>query len=964
MSLIAGSNVVSLVAPDGPLRVSVVQALDGALPDDSRLDIWDSADQLLANSQTRPDLVIISAGRDQLERLFHQTRFRRVLLLLDTPVEPALESLVAGSAPDIVGLPLDPVILRVRVRAALMEISQRMEQALQRMMLEEIADAVIFIDQQFRVRFINHAARVLLGLTTKSDPYPIPLLADLYQIQWPEPEDEAVAFAYVHQHGSWQQEVEIVTRDGVRLRVDATIRVVRDDGGAVLGLLGTLRDITARAAVEQAEREQRRLADALRETAATLTRSLDPQSVMRQILVHVGRVVPHRAASIMLAENDLLRPAYMDGYTDDARAIMETQAFRISDPIFSQMITTGNATLLGDVLDSPDWRVLPHLEWIKSYIGTPIRAYEHVIGFLNLYADTHNAFSDDDALNLRAFADQAAIAIENAQLYDAIFRDVTEVRTLDRATSFLFTADLFRSSNLATVTAHIASAVVREFDTGDCGVFLIEPGTRLLTRQARVGDFQAFTPNPIDLDQPSIFQTVVEKARPIYIHDTHVDRRFTPTDPRTRSQLVLPLKSVSMGDVIGLLDLQSEDPDAFTAQDQRSLHAFSERVAALLENIRLYQSIQRRVDERTVEVNRVKEQVEAILNHTSDAVAMLLPEGQIQQVNAAFVTLIGLDSDAVFGHSMADYLPEAVRPEYQAALASVVAERRLQRFETLIIPPDPQLRTMVELSLSAIQQANKVTGVVVSLRDISDRTRMESELRATLGKERELNRLRSEFVRRASHTFRTPLSAILTSTELLTRFTGRLSDQQRQQQRDSLRISVQQLTRLLDDLLLINRTNDRVNTSDGQVYTMPELCQEIVDQLDRDGLAQNRLRWEVAEGIPPLTVDRGMLSQIVSNLLTNALKYSMDDATVRLMVTFTDTDLVITVEDQGIGIPADDLAHIYEPFYRGRNVEHVEGSGLGLTIVRDCLGIFGGEIGCESVVGSGTRFTVRLPLSG
>lgn len=964
MSLIAGSNVVSLVAPDGPLRVSVVQALDGALPEAARLEIWDSADHLLADSQARPDLVIVSAGIDQLDRVFQQMRFRRVLLLLDTPVDPALESLVAAQAPDIVGLPLDPVILRLRVRAALTETSQRLEQSLQRMMLEEIADSVIFIDQQFRVRFINHAARMLLGLKTTGDLDPIPLLADLYQIQWSAPEDEAIAFAHVHQHGSWQQEVEIVTRDGLRLRVDATIRVVRDDGGAVLGLLGTLRDITARTAVEQAEREQRRLADALRDTAATLTRSLDPQSVMRQILVYVGRVVPHRAASIMLAENDLLRPAYMDGYTDDARAIMETQAFRISDPIFSQMITTGNATLLGDVLDSPDWRVLPHLEWIKSYIGTPIRAYEHVIGFLNLYADTHNAFSDDDALNLRAFADQAAIAIENAQLYDAIFRDVTEVRTLDRATSFLFTADLFRSSNLATVTAHIASAVVREFDTGDCGVFLIEPGTRLLTRQARVGDFQAFTPNPIDLDQPSIFQTVVEKARPIYIHDTHVDRRFTPTDPRTRSQLVLPLKSVSMGDVIGLLDLQSEDPDAFTAQDQRSLHAFSERVAALLENIRLYQSIQRRVDERTVEVNRVKEQVEAILNHTSDAVAMLLPEGQIQQVNAAFVTLIGLDSDAVFGHSMADYLPEAVRPEYQAALASVVAERRLQRFETLIIPPDPQLRTMVELSLSAIQQANKVTGVVVSLRDISDRTRMESELRATLGKDRELNRLRSNYAHMFVQAFRTSLAVLLTWNDLLSQFHERMSDQQRQQAHDSVATNGKMLTDLVRKLMLINGILDGGGAIGGQSYTISELREDVIDHIRQEGLAQDRVRWEVAEGIPPLTVDRGMLSQIVSNLLTNALKYSMDDATVRLMVTFTDTDLVITVEDQGIGIPADDLAHIYEPFYRGRNVEHVEGSGLGLTIVRDCLGIFGGEIGCESVVGSGTRFMVRLPLSG
>ena len=194
-------------------------------------------------------------------------------------------------------------------------------------------------------------------------------------------------------------------------------------------VLVSLTDITRLKQAEAAEHEQRTLAEALRDTAAAMVSSLDPDVVLSRILDNLGKVVPHDAANIGLIDGRQVRIHSWRGY--DGK--IANQALHLSMPLeftsFQQMQVSGQPILISDVEQDSDWVCTPETEWVKSYVGVPIRAHGEVVGFLNLDSDIPSFFNTDHVERLQAFADQAAIAIENAQLYDTIRKHAAELQT-------------------------------------------------------------------------------------------------------------------------------------------------------------------------------------------------------------------------------------------------------------------------------------------------------------------------------------------------------------------------------------------------------------------------------------------------------------------------------------------------------------------------------------------------------
>ncbi|QYU68515.1 GAF domain-containing protein [Leptolyngbya sp. 15MV] len=319
----------------------------------------------------------------------------------------------------------------------------------------------------------------------------------------------------------------------------------------------------------------------------------------------------------MLIDDGQVTMRYQRGYTAEQERAMIALRFSVDDKPFCDTIRTGKPYVSPAVHAEGFWRDIPELEWIESYISTPIRAYDQVIGFLNLYADMQNAFTAEDADHLQAFADQAAIAIENAQLYDAISRDAAEMRSLHRATSFLFSTNTFTSGNMLDIGARIAQAIVREFPRVNAAVYMIDPGASILTQMASGGWIELEAQRVVPLTPGSVYYQAVMEGEITVRADLNDATRDPLLDSRTRAHALIPLVGMGTRQTVGLLDLQSREPNAFTEQSLRILEAFAVRVAALIENLRLYQEIQRRVQERTAELNRVKERVEAILNPSS-----------------------------------------------------------------------------------------------------------------------------------------------------------------------------------------------------------------------------------------------------------------------------------------------------------------------------------------------------------
>lgn len=236
------------------------------------------------------------------------------------------------------------------------------------------------------------------------------------------------------------------------------------------------------------------------------------------------------------------------------------------------------------------------------------------------------------------------------------------------------------------------------------------------------------------------------------------------------------------------------------------------------------------------------------------------------------------------------------------------------------------------------------------------------QLQQAYEKEKELSELKSRFVSMASHEFRTPLTTIGLSTESLIVYRDKLTNEQINQRLGKIQSQVQHLSEITEDILQLARLQASRMEFHPIWLDLDELCHSILADLQSLPEAKQRLVYHCDEPLPTAYVDKRLTRQLIYNLAANALKYSPTDKQVVITLIHLDQALVLTVADEGIGIPAADLPYVFEPFHRAANVGAVAGTGLGLVIVKEAVELHGGSITVQSEVTVGTTFTVKLPL--
>jgi signal transduction histidine kinase len=225
-----------------------------------------------------------------------------------------------------------------------------------------------------------------------------------------------------------------------------------------------------------------------------------------------------------------------------------------------------------------------------------------------------------------------------------------------------------------------------------------------------------------------------------------------------------------------------------------------------------------------------------------------------------------------------------------------------------------------------------------------------------------LGELRSRFVSLVSHEFRTPLGVIMSAAENLDAYMDRLRPEQRQAQLQHVIQATRQMAKVMENVLLLGRAEAAHLEFKPVKVDLVSLCKAVAQQVESSTGAVCPIELKCgssAEG----RADETLLRHILTNLLTNAVKYSAAGRTVEFTLERRDGEALFRIRDHGIGIPAEDQARLFTSFHRGRNAAHVPGTGLGLVIVKHCVELHGGKIVCESKEGSGTTFTVTLPLA-
>ena len=242
---------------------------------------------------------------------------------------------------------------------------------------------------------------------------------------------------------------------------------------------------------------------------------------------------------------------------------------------------------------------------------------------------------------------------------------------------------------------------------------------------------------------------------------------------------------------------------------------------------------------------------------------------------------------------------------------------------------------------------------------VAERT---AQLNEALAAEKELNRLKGNFISMVTHEIRTPLALILGSSEILSRYLDRLAPAKRAEHLKTIDAAVLRMSALMEDVLLFSKAEAGRLEFKPTAMDLKQFCTQLLDEIA--SATNRRCPFELsALGVSePARGDENLLRHVFANLLANAAKYSPPGTPVKFSVARDGGDAVFIVEDRGMGIPAEDRKRLFTPFYRGKNVATLQGTGLGLVIVKHCIEQNGGSIEIESVENAGTTVRVRLPL--
>lgn len=257
-------------------------------------------------------------------------------------------------------------------------------------------------------------------------------------------------------------------------------------------------------------------------------------------------------------------------------------------------------------------------------------------------------------------------------------------------------------------------------------------------------------------------------------------------------------------------------------------------------------------------------------------------------------------------------------------------------------------------------QNGVVTQILVVERNVTKERLYNTQIEEALAKEKELNELKSRFVSMASHEFRTPLTTINSSAGLILRYEDEDGQERRAKHVSRIRNSVDKLTGLLNDILSLSKLEEGVVEIKQSEFSIKDLLEEIIEQMDiyAEGRVQLKSNFQ---GNALITSDKAIIRNILLNLISNAIKYSKDDGVVVINMSCDDY-LICQVTDNGCGIPLDEQARLFERFYRASNVTNIEGTGLGLNIVKRYSDLLDGDISFLSDPGTKTTFTLKIPI--
>jgi PAS domain S-box-containing protein len=722
-------------------------------------------------------------------------------------------------------------------------------------------------------------------------------------------------------------------------------------------------DMTRQKLDEEHWHDQFMWSETIKDTLATLTSILNLKEVLEQIIVHLSSIISFDNATVLSLENNKFR-----------------EVLRRGNILHGNSLTPFLVQSQDDIdraLNSDEWVRLNNESAGCHIYSTPLidgeriiitlLAHKQIIGLVSLDRLSNNLdpFTQLEIERIGILTQYASIAVANAQVYETLQNNLEDQKKLEHATTFIMSA---RSQN--ELAQQVIDAVVEDFDQLDCGIFLkkdllTDDGKKQtwLERVARTGKYKVDFDTPMYYDDPGVVPYAVRQIEVIYVPDVVQNEYYVANKSDTQSELVIPLNTCF--GVIGALDLQSPKIDAFSSRDRKILGSFAERAALSFENMYLLEvtqnfaaDLEQSVIDRTHELSEEKSQIEAILQNIDQVIMLVDTTGMIQRANPSFLRYF--DYDIIYNVSITDLVLDEMKHQVLDALALVTQTKKPTHFALTCKRRDGS-SFAGDFALSPIGRYNNVSTIVCTLSDITQHKTIEKSLRDALDKEQELNELKTAFIAMTSHEFRTPLATIQASFDLLRRYENRMSADDKKKRFDKIERTIEHMTLILEDILSISRIDAGTVDFNPIATDIKKFVSDLIEDFKLQPNCQHDIIFEHSGNDYEYDIDRKLMQKIVTNLLSNAVKYSPHSTKITTYIECDATNFMLTVTDEGIGIPTDDQSHLFETFHRASNVGTTPGTGLGLKVVQQSVDLHRGHISFTSAINKGSTFTIIIP---
>ncbi|SIS91774.1 PAS domain S-box protein [Belliella pelovolcani] len=404
---------------------------------------------------------------------------------------------------------------------------------------------------------------------------------------------------------------------------------------------------------------------------------------------------------------------------------------------------------------------------------------------------------------------------------------------------------------------------------------------------------------------------------------------------------------------LGLMGFANKDTD-YTMEDVEFLQPLISGYANLIKAIR----INRLKKESDLLRQKADENYKLVSQNTGDIIALHDVDLTFKYISPSIEKVLGYSPEELIGRT----------PEQAFGVPGDLVASDLDDQIKLVVPHQHKYNKSTVYLEILMKPLRDEHGVVHSLlatsRDVTEREKMLEELKESLMREKELNQLKSRFISMTSHEFRTPLATIMSSTELLGMILERVDDGMLKEKSKThigrINAQIKRLTSVISDLLILER-----NAQDKVVITHQEVginqfVKSVVDNHLQD--MGSKIELELSEEEIIINTDPTWLSHILNNLIDNAVKYSINASDYpKVSVSKLNGNVLIKVQDFGIGIPKADHKYIFGSFFRAKNVSNIKGTGLGLNIVKEFINKLGGEVSFVSQEEKGSIFTLSLP---